>query len=134
MNAYRCQLCPYSSKDSSQLKVHLRSHTGDSPYLCNFTGCDAAFKTPSDLSRHIRCHTREKPYKCLYCDYRAAVKCNLNVHMKRHTNPAQKKRNPNSSNKQGIPVEDTDEETEGRLYILKKYLLKVEQHNYPHDS
>ncbi|ODM95418.1 Zinc finger protein-like, isoforms 1 and 2 [Orchesella cincta] len=93
---YKCQLCPYSSKDSSQLVVHLRHHTGDSPYSCTFSGCDAAFKTPSDLSRHTRLHTGEKPYQCLYCDYRAAVKCNLNVHMRRHTHPPSKKTSKSS--------------------------------------
>lgn len=87
----RCQLCSYSSKDASQLVVHLRRHTGDCPYACTFEGCDAAFKTPSDLSRHTRLHTGQKPYKCTYCDYRAAVKCNLNAHIKRHTNPGQSK-------------------------------------------
>ena len=29
----RCQICPYRSRDSSQLTVHLRTHTGTNMYL-----------------------------------------------------------------------------------------------------
>jgi len=71
----RCQICPYRSKDSSQLTVHLRSHTGDSPFVCPYESCSTSFKTNSDLKRHIRIHTGEKPFKCPYCNYRCAIKC-----------------------------------------------------------
>ncbi|CAG7673156.1 unnamed protein product [Allacma fusca] len=80
---YKCQLCPYQARDSSQLVVHLRHHTGDTPYVCTYVGCKAGFKTPSDLQRHIRLHTGEKPYGCPHCPYRAAVKCNLTVHIRK---------------------------------------------------
>ncbi len=103
---HRCQLCSYASKDSSQLVVHLRHHTGDSPYTCTFAGCDAAFKTPSDLTRHTRLHTGEKPYKCSFCDYRAAVKCNLNAHMKRHITPSRKKPGKSKPVVEVIPNEE----------------------------
>ena len=64
---------------------------GDTPYVCNHDGCKAAFKTPSDLQRHTRSHTGEKPYGCPHCPYRAAVKCNLSVHVKKvHLNPKKK--------------------------------------------
>ena len=76
---FRCQICPYRSKDSSQLTVHLRSHTGDSPFVCPYEGCSTSFKTNSDLKRHIRIHTGEKPYKCPHCSYRCAIKCKLHV-------------------------------------------------------
>ena len=77
---FRCQICPYRSKDSSQLTVHLRSHTGDSPFVCPYEGCSTSFKTNSDLKRHIRIHTGEKPYKCPHCSYRCAIKCKLHIH------------------------------------------------------
>lgn len=68
----RCQICSYASRNSSQLVVHLRTHTGDSPFVC--VVCNAKFKINSDLKRHQRLHTGEKPYSCEYCDYKCAIK------------------------------------------------------------
>lgn len=69
---FRCQICPYASRNSSQLIVHLRTHTGDSPFQCQF--CDAKFKINTDLKRHMRIHTGEKPYQCDKCDYKCSIK------------------------------------------------------------
>ena len=66
----RCQICPYASRNSSQLIVHLRTHTGDSPFHC--TICPAQFKINSDLKRHMRIHTGEKPFQCDKCDYKSS--------------------------------------------------------------
>ena len=68
----RCQMCSYSSKNSSQLTVHLRTHTGDTPFKCHI--CLTKFKIGSDLTRHMRIHSGEKPFKCDHCDYFCAVK------------------------------------------------------------
>ena len=46
--------------------------------------CGAAFKAPSDFKRHLRCHTGEKPFKCTQCNFEAAVKSNLSVHVRKH--------------------------------------------------
>lgn len=79
----RCQLCPYAAKESSQLVAHVRTHTGDHPFSCLIDWCDAVFKTRSDLVRHSRIHSKEKPYACPHCTYKAAVKCNLNLHLRK---------------------------------------------------
>lgn len=52
---------------------------GDCPFQCN--QCNAKFKINSDLKRHIRVHSGEKPYKCDFCDYRCAMKGNLKSHV-----------------------------------------------------
>lgn len=75
----RCQLCPYKAKDPSQLTVHLRTHTGDCPFVCTFDECSSSFKTKSDLTRHIRIHTGERPFRCQLCRYRCAIKCKIRV-------------------------------------------------------
>lgn len=77
---FKCQICPYASRNSSQLVVHLRTHTGDAPFRCS--ECTAAFKINSDLKRHMRMHSGEKPYACEQCDYRSAIKGNLTNHIK----------------------------------------------------
>ena len=55
------------------------STANDTDNLCPF--CTKWFKRRSDLKRHIRVHTGERPFPCPKCSYRASQKGDLNKHI-----------------------------------------------------
>ncbi|XP_069957476.1 protein tramtrack, beta isoform isoform X5 [Cherax quadricarinatus] len=75
-----CPLCGKVCSRSDKLKLHLRTHTGERPYLCTY--CDHRSRTSDDLKRHVRTHTGERPYQCPYCPYRASDPSTIRSHKK----------------------------------------------------
>ena len=80
---YVCKTCSRAFLTSKQLNVHTRTHTGEKPYVCGT--CQRAFLTGRQLHTHERTHTGEKPYVCSTCHRAFLTSRQLNLHIRTHT-------------------------------------------------
>lgn len=101
---YMCTVCGKSFRIRTNLKLHMKIHTGGKPYCCQY--CKKAhlicveaspsahgakpyecclygkrFNVSTTLKVHHRIHTGEKPYKCKTCDKAFTTSSNLKKHM-----------------------------------------------------
>ncbi|WAR18155.1 ZNF84-like protein [Mya arenaria] len=109
---FHCPLCAKMFGDRTKLMNHLRTHTGEKPFVCHI--CNKGFAEKSNLRRHqikvstnkgnslqcnvcrkvfrdtwrlrnhYRLHTGEKPYRCNVCQKSFREKSHCTKHLKIH--------------------------------------------------
>ncbi|XP_052869515.1 zinc finger protein 84-like [Anopheles cruzii] len=81
---YECSFCDRKMPNKNSYDLHLRTHTGEKPFVCRH-GCCRAFSHSTDRRRHeMVAHTDEKPHRCAVCQTAYVRRRQLLQHFQRY--------------------------------------------------
>eukprot|EP00092_Neocalanus_flemingeri_P040959 GFUD01044598.1.p1 GENE.GFUD01044598.1~~GFUD01044598.1.p1 ORF type:complete len:860 (+),score=160.26 GFUD01044598.1:257-2836(+) len=66
-NNFKCKECGAQFERKWSMTMHIRIHTKERPYVCEYPDCGSSFARPQNLWRHNKTHTQEKPHLCPIC-------------------------------------------------------------------
>ncbi|CEG39669.1 cfz1-like protein [Plasmopara halstedii] len=83
---HECPTCNKQFRGRSELQNHIRTHTGEKPLKCSYSGCSKRYAHSSNLRAHERTHAGIKPYVCHYdgCGKSFAHSVSLKEHIWMH--------------------------------------------------
>ena len=82
---YRCKNCDVFYPRKWHMKLHIRTHTGEKPYICDYQGCNKVFSRPGSLSEHKRRnHEKQFHHTCPICDKKFYGRSDMLIHIVIH--------------------------------------------------